>query len=64
MYLIQYQLDYEQWFTCNRRRNFVEAKRLAKRLYREMKGAHMTAVIQDGDPPILRRRYDYNFELS
>jgi hypothetical protein len=29
-----------------------------------MKWAHMTSIIKDGDPEILRRRAEDNFELS
>jgi hypothetical protein len=61
-YLIQYELD-GQWFTCARRKNFKDACAKARSEGRAMKWAHMTSIIKDGDPEILRRTAEDNFGL-
>ena len=62
-YLIQYELDGE-WHTCATRKNFDAAKAKARSEYRAMKGAHMTAILREGNPPILRRTFENNFQLA
>ena len=60
-YLVQYELD-GQWITCARRKNFKSACAKARKEGREMKWAHMTSVIRDGAPELLRYRAEENFK--
>ena len=64
-YLIQYQID-GKWITCATRTGFKAATAKARSEFRAMKGAFMTAVIREDDEasPILRRRFDFNFEIA
>lgn len=62
MYLIQYEID-GQWFTYARRSNFRAACSKARSERRAMKWAHMTSIIKEGDPEILRRTEEENFGL-
>lgn len=62
-YLIQHELD-GVWHTIAQRSDFRAACALARKEGRDMKWAHMTSVIRDGDPEILRRTSENNFALS
>ena len=61
-YLIEYELD-GAWHQCATRRTFAAAKSKARAEFRSMKSARMTAVIRKGDPALLRRTLENNFEL-
>jgi hypothetical protein len=61
-YLIQYELD-GKWITCATRSTFAAACAKARSEGRSMKWAHMTSIIRDGDPELLRRTAEDNFEL-
>ena len=61
-YLVQYELD-GQWFTCATRQKFNAARSKARSEGRAMKWQHMTSIIKEGDPEILRRRAEDNFSL-
>lgn len=61
-YLIQYELE-GQWITIRTARRFQTACAVARSEGRAMKWAHMTSVIREGDPEILRRLAEDNFEL-
>lgn len=61
-YLIQYELD-GKWITCATRSTFASACSKARSEGRAMKWAHMTSIIREGDPELLRRTAEDNFEL-
>lgn len=61
-YLIQYEID-GQWHTIAKRSRFASACSKARSEGRAMKWAHMTSVIKEGDPEVLRRTAENNFEL-
>ena len=51
------------WVTVGGRTQFNAAKAAAAKLYREMKGAHMTAIRGDDMCPLMRRTFESCFEL-
>lgn len=61
-WLVQFNLDGE-WVTIARRSKFADAVRKARDEYRAMRRSHMTAVILEDDPPMLRRQLCENFKL-
>lgn len=61
-YLIQYELE-GQWITCATRSTFQSACAKARSEGRAMKWVYMTSVIREGDPEILRRMAEDNFDL-
>lgn len=61
-WMVQFNLDGE-WVTIARRSKFADAVRKARSEYRAMRGARMTAVILEDDPPLLRRQLCENFKL-
>ena len=62
MYLIQYDLD-GQWTTCATRGGFATAKAKARAEYRAMRAERDVSIIREGDPELLRRMMEDNFEL-
>ena len=62
-YLVQYEID-GRWHTIRKCKSFDAACALARKEGRAMKWAHMTSIIREGDPELLRRTADNDFQLS